>query len=188
MDKKTLEDALRGYIATIKADFYAGGDFKLFGMYTVVPTVRVEDDYGNNATLTTFDGGTAGVEVTEGLLTFCDDDVIRLGACHELGHAFSERVLTNIGLAGASGAVTEVIADLGAAYLLNRSGRTWTQVREAALKGEAQHIFDPGWKGDHPPAKKRVETIDSLAHLMESGFSFADAAKGICLSCQGMKA
>ncbi len=186
MNQVDAENKLRPMIKTVSDTFYGGNDFRVFGTYVVAPRLSIQPGATPNGNLTPIPGNRMGIEVTRGLMNLPDVGVMfALG--HELGHGFSEAALTTIGLGAAGGCVTEVIADLGSAYLLSLSGYTWTAIVDVADRGVTLGIFDAGWQGDHPPGKMRADCVRSLSELMQGGGSFGLSAKAICLSMQGAK-
>lgn len=187
LTKTAAEDRLRPMIATVGTLFYGGKDFKIFGTYTMAPRLEVTVGHLPNGNLNPIPGNRMGISVTSGLLALPDTGVMfALG--HELGHGFSEAALTTLGMPAVGGCVTEVIADLGSAYLLSVSGIAWPSITDIAVRGVALGIFDHGWSGDHPPGTVRADCVTSLATLMQGGSGFNEAAKAICMSVQGMKA
>jgi hypothetical protein len=169
----------------------------------IVPRVQMDKKRSEvNATLYPAAGG-YGVEVTELLLEpFVPDAAIKFSIAHELGHAFSapllnkmcipvhQVVLAPLATLGnddqlRTGAPTEVIADLGAAYMLNLMGVKWSSIVEVGDHGAEIGIFDMVWNGQHPPGVQRADCIRSFVKLMEEGFPFELAAKGVCLSMIG---
>ncbi len=187
MTQTAAENRLRPMIKTVGDLFYGGKDFTIFGTYVMAPRLQVSPGAMPNGNLTPIPGNRMGIAVTQGLLNLSETAAMfALG--HELGHGFSEAALTTIGLQGAGGCVTEVIADLGSAYLLSKSGTSWKDITDVAARGVTLGIFDQGWSGDHPPGKMRADCVQSLSILMTDGAGFAEASKAICLSMQGAKA
>jgi hypothetical protein len=187
MNQTDAENRLRPMIKTVGDLFYGGGDFKIFGTYVMAPRLQVTLGMVPNGNLTPIPGNRMGISVTSGLLAL-PDNAVMFALGHELGHGFSEAALVTIGLQAAGGCVSEVIADLGAAYLLSLSGSRWAEITDIAARGVSLGIFDPGWSGDHPPGQMRANCVKTLAELMQSGADFALASKAICLSMQGAKA
>lgn len=181
------ENRLRPMIKTVGDTFYRGGDFKVFGTYVVAPRLEVTSGITPNGNLIPIPGNRMGITVTRGLLAL-EDAGVMFALGHELGHGFSEAALDTIGLSAAGGCITEVIADLGSAYLLSVSGFTWSTITDIAVRGVTIGIFDPGWSGDHPPGRMRADCVQSLAELMQGGADFTMSAKAVCLSMQGLKA
>ncbi len=182
MDQKQAELVLGDLIKNVKKMFYKDGDFKIADL-PVVATVVVNDQTHPDAVPTVTENG-IGLEVTRGLIQLKDDNAIKFALAHELGHGFSLTVLTRCGLTGASGEVTEVVADLGAAYLLANSGVAWEDILHTVDDWQNSHIFTPYKSGDHPPGDKRATCVHSLYTLIQSGYTFEDAVKGICMSFQ----
>ncbi len=187
MNQMDAENKLRPMIKIVGDLFYAGADFKIFGTYVMAPRLTIVSGHIPNGNLTPIAGNRMGIEVTQGLMRLPDIGVL-FALCHEMGHGFSETALSKIGMHGASGCVTEVIADLGAAYLLSVSGYSWSAIVDIAIRGVTLGIFDRGWNGDHPPGRMRADCVQSLATLMQGGCAFDASAKAICLSMQGAKA
>lgn len=186
MTKDEAENRLRPMIKAISDAFYGGQDFKVFGTYVVAPRIELEAGHIPNGNLSPIPGNRMGVRVTRGLLALPDAGVMfALG--HELGHGFSEAALTRLDMSAVGGCVTEVIADLGAAYAMSLTGFTWTSIADVAVRGVTLRIFDADWEGDHPPGLMRAECVTSFAALMEAGHGFNDSAKAICLSMQGRR-
>jgi hypothetical protein len=153
----------------------------------MVPQVRVDNaTHHPDGTLYTA-GMNMGVEVTLPLLQLNDDVAIEFAVAHELGHAFSDTLLTSLGLAGLDGAAPEIIADLGSAYLLSLDGRGWPAILNAARDGIRTGIFTVGWSGEHPPGAERAQYVQTLHDLMAGGHDFNASATGICLSVQGYR-
>jgi hypothetical protein len=186
MNQTDAENRLRPMIKTVGDLFYGGGDFKIFGTYVMAPRLEVTGGVTPNGNLTPIPGNRMGISVTRGLLAL-PDTAAMFALCHELGHGFSEAALETLGMKGMGGCVTEVIADLGAAYLLSQSGVSWASITDTAVRGVALGIFDAGWSGDHPPGRMRADCVQSLAELMQGGVDFTTAAKAVCLSMQGAK-
>ena len=182
MTRAQAETVLKLLIPKVKTLFYgAGNEFTMAGM-TVVPSVVIEPGNFPDAVPAVV-GENIGVGVTQLLLDVADDTAIRFALAHELGHGFSETVLAKIGMQGASGAVTEVIADLGSAYLLTQVGVGWQGILHAVDDWRTSQIFTAGWSGDHPPGDQRATYVHSLFSLMSAqGFnrSFEAAARLIC--------
>ena len=187
MTQTTAENKLRPMIKTIGDLFYGGGDFKVFGTYTVAPRLTVTPGFLPNGNLTPIPGNRMGINVTRGLLAL-PDTALMFALGHELGHGFSEAALTTIGLHATGGCITEIIADLGSAYVLSLSGFAWKDIRDTATRGVALGIFDAGWSGDHPPGAMRADCVNSFAEIMQDGTDFTLAAKAVCLSMLGQKA
>lgn len=187
MNQTDAENRLRPMIRTVGDLFYGGGDFTIFGTYVMAPRLIVTGGITPNGNLTPIPGNRMGISVTRGLLNLPDTAAL-FALCHELGHGFSEAALETIGMKGVGGCVTEVIADLGAAYLLSQSGVTWAAITDVAVRGVTLGIFDAGWSGDHPPGRMRADCVQSLATLMQDGDEFGLAAKAVCLSMKGAKA
>src|ERR1700738_2902299 len=168
-------------VAIIKRDFYNGGAFNALDGCPVIGSVRIDNggvgDTMPDATLGTDGNGNVLVDVNDRLLKL-DDSSIKFALAHELGHAFSGKLAADLGYDNKKpleGPRTEIIADLGAAYLLKQSGMGWEDICTIANKGVAIGIFNEGWSGDHPPGAKRAECVKSLADLMKAGHTFKDA-------------
>ncbi len=181
MDQKQAELVLSDLIQRVKSKFYANGEFKIAEM-PVVATVVVDDKTAYPDAVPTATENGMGLEVTKPLLQVKNDNAIKFALAHELGHGFSETVLTRCGLKGVSGEVTEVVADLGAAYLLADSGVPWKDILDTVDDWQTSQIFTPNKSGDHPPGAKRAEYVHSLYSLIQSEHTFEDAVKGICMS------
>lgn len=182
-------------VAIIKRDFYSGGTFTAIGGLPVSGSVRLDSGLDNsvpNSTLGTEDQNNSinvVIDVNSRLLQL-DDNAIKFALAHELGHAFSEKVAADIGYDHSRplvGARTEIIADLGAAYLLKQIGLSWDDICSVAEDGVATGIFNHGWSGDPPPGAKRAECVNSLAELMKAGHNFKDASKALMDSLQGYR-
>lgn len=180
-------------VAIIKRDFYNGGAFTAIGGLPVTGAVRLDNGIGNaapNSTLGTYEHNNVTdvvIDVNSRLLQL-GDNAIKFALAHELGHAFSEKLAADLGYdhkRPLDGPRTEIIADLGAAYLLKQAGVSWDDICNVANNGVATGIFNAGWSGDHPPGAKRAECVKSLAELMKAGHSFKDALKGLLLSLEG---
>ncbi|MEW6339128.1 MAG: hypothetical protein RXR20_23725 [Paraburkholderia sp.] len=178
-------------VAIIKRDFYNGGAFTALGGCPVIGSVRIDNgELGNafpDSTLGTDDHGNVLIDVNDRLLKL-DDNSIKFALAHELGHAFSGKLAADLGYDDNNpldGPRTEIIADLGAAYLLRQAGVSWDDIGDVVNNGVATGIFTAGWSGDHPPGAKRAECVKSLADLMKAGHSFKDALKGLLLSLEG---
>lgn len=180
-------------VAIIKRDFYNGGAFTAIGGLPVTGAVRLDNGIGNavpNSTLGTHEHNSVTdvvIDVNSRLLQL-GDNAIKFALAHELGHAFSEKLAADLGYdhkRPLDGPRTEIIADLGAAYLLKQAGVSWDDICNVANNGVATGIFNAGWSGDHPPGAKRAECVKSLAELMKAGHSFKDALKGLLLSLEG---
>jgi hypothetical protein len=186
MNEDKAKQALESMIRKVSELFYNGKPFKIFGdAYEIVPELKVEEDHTPNGNLAALGERTMGVQVTRGLLNL-PDNAVKFALGHELGHGFSEAALNFIGMHGVSGCVTEVIADLGSAYLLSRLNVEWEDIEKTAAAGVG-NIFDRNWSGDHPPGEMRKHCVVSLAVLMKEGASFQEAAKAICMSMLGAK-
>jgi len=183
MNLREGEELLRRMIELVKQLFYGGHDFRLFETYIMVPRLNVVSRNIPDATLTPY-GAFMGVEVTRGLMNL-QQLPFMFAVGHELGHGFSQIALFNMDLAQADGCVTEVIADLGAAYVLHLSGVEWRNITAVAVDGEKLGIFDQRWSGHHPPGRMRADCVLSLAELMQDDWDFELAAKAVCLSMQG---
>ncbi len=105
---------------------------------------------------------------------------IKFALAHELGHGTSEHVLSKVGLTGASGEATEVIADLSAAYTLVQLGIRWDTVIDSISQWRKSQIFDTHKEGDHPPGDDRVKYVKQLRALIDKKVAFNDAARQIC--------
>jgi hypothetical protein len=180
-------------VAIIKRDFYNGGAFTAIGGLPVTGAVRLDNGIGNavpNSTLGTHEHNSVTdvvIDVNSRLLQL-GDNAVKFALAHELGHAFSEKLAADLGYdhkRPLDGPRTEIIADLGAAYLLKQAGVSWDDICNVANNGVATGIFNAGWSGDHPPGAKRAECVKSLAELMKAGHSFKDALKGLLLSLEG---
>src|SRR5262249_21152437 len=79
---------------------------------------------------------------------------------------------------------TEVIADLGAAYLLALNGTPWRAILHAVRHGIQSGIFDVGWVEHHPPGSERAAYVEQLHAKMAGGHSFGTACTAIALSAQ----
>ena len=187
MTQTDAENRLRPMIKTVGDLFYAGKDFTVFSTYTMAPRLDITSGHIPNGNLTPFPGNRMGISVTRGLMALPDAGVM-FALCHEMGHGFSEAALAALDLSAAGGCVTEVIADLGSAYLLSQSGFSWPIITDIATRGVTLGIFDQDWSGDHPPGTMRADCVRSLATLMQGGESFTLSAKAVCLSMQGLKA
>lgn len=186
MTKEEAENRLRPMIGEIGNAFYDGRDFKVFGTYVVAPRIELESGFIPNGNLTPIPGNRMGVRVSRGLLALPDAGVMfALG--HELGHGFSEAALARLDMSAVGGCVTEVIADVGAAYAMSLTGFTWPEISDIAVRGVALRIFDADWEGDHPPGLMRADCVTGFAELMQGGGSFNECAKAICLSMQGRR-
>ncbi|MET0307793.1 MAG: hypothetical protein ABW023_03710 [Sphingomonas sp.] len=190
-------------IPAIERHLLGGGRLTYAGMpFTTV--VKVEPDGLSVNAMLYMDSSRWGVEVSDLMLSgFVPDDAIKFGIAHELGHAFGGPLLDSLCIAPSatvlkpgvtmgddaemrSGAPTEVIADLGAAYILNLMGMSWEAIIATADQGN-QNIFDTAWNGDHPPAAMRADCIRSFVELLRWGGSFENSAKAVCLSMVGTR-
>ncbi|WP_312237971.1 M48 family metalloprotease [Stenotrophomonas sp.] len=167
-------------LALISSQFYAGDTPYACGL-PMVPVVKTEPGSVPNGNLTpTDDEEGLGMVVSEGLLAIADNVAIKFALAHELGHGISEHVLSKVGLTGASGEATEVIADLNAAYLLNQLGIGWDTVIASISEWRTSQIFDTHKEGDHPPGDHRVKYVKQLRALIVRKVAFNDAARQIC--------
>ncbi|MGZ5790353.1 MAG: M48 family metalloprotease [Burkholderiaceae bacterium] len=180
MSKVQAEDVLRDFLPRVRRLFYNGGTFEMAGMPVVARITIEPEQYVDAVPAIVGDG--IGVGVTQPLLDVGNDNAIKFALAHELGHGFSERVLRNCNLQGVSGPVTEVIADLGAAYLLANSGVSWQYILDTVDDWQTSGIFTANKNGDHPPGAQRATYVHSLFSLLQSGHDFNEAAAGICLS------
>jgi hypothetical protein len=185
-------DLIKKLFPLIKKHLLNNQEFKLMGLYPMVPELLPDDPdlRGENwpdATLGTYtkDGqDVCRVTCNPLLLNFSNANAIKFGLAHELGHAFSLPVVERLGMVGVDGPRVEVIADLGAAYVLTLSGMSWADVLAAAKAGNVPHgIFASTWgqAGDeHPPGDHRVKFVVALNGLMErKGKTFDAATKEI---------
>jgi hypothetical protein len=192
MNDTEAEEALKQLIDKISTLFYDGKPFTIFGgTCPVVSQITVEAGDIPNGNLAPMEQPSYdpynptpyGLAVTQGVLNIDNNTALKFVLGHELGHGFSEVLLTKIGLRGVSGFLTEVVADLGSAYLLSQTGSTWDDILDAVDKWSKYQIFDPNQSGDHPPGDKRAEYVHTLKTLIaDNGQSFEDAVKGICES------
>ncbi|PMS18054.1 hypothetical protein C0Z18_17595 [Trinickia dabaoshanensis] len=192
MDTKQASVVAGNLIDIIKRDFYNGAAFTALGGCLVIGVVRLDTSGGAinavpNSTLGMDDHGHVIIDANARLLAL-DDNSVKFALAHELGHAFSGKLAADLGYSGKSaltGARTEIIADLGAAYLLKQCGVGWDDICDTANRGVAAGIFNAGWSGDHPPGAKRAECVKTLADLMKAGHSFKDAMNALLLSLEG---
>src|ERR1700756_3611279 len=110
MNKVQAERALARMINIIGTLFYQGLPPTAFGSVILPKITAITHEGVPNANLGGIGDTSYGVEVTKELLDIRDNTTIEFGLAHELGHAFSEEVLSQVGLAGVSGEATEVIA------------------------------------------------------------------------------
>jgi len=103
---------------------------------------------------------------------------------HELGHGFTEQLMNKLAIQ-INGAATEVIADLGAAWLLFKNGTPWTAILHAVRHGVQSGIFDVGWVHDHPPGSERAAYVEQFYAHMSRGHSFGTAVAMIANSANG---
>lgn len=181
MNKYEAEQLLARMIPMVSQLFYHGDPATVHGTILLVPEIKIDNQLSvPNAQFFPIDTNSWGVEVSGKLLQL-DTGSIAFALAHELGHAFSEVVLDSIGLGGAAGRATEVIADLGAAYLLTFLNHNWVGILHTVDNGVHTGIFDAGSSGDHPPGKDRAHYVRYLHYLIvEAGCSFDVAAKQIC--------
>lgn len=191
----------------IETNILGGGKLTLWEQYSFSTAVKVDHDGTSvNATLWV-DGDEFGAEVTDLMLSgFVPDGAIKFSIAHEIGHAYGGAALRRLCIdpktvvlpnpnpkgvkvgddeAMLSGAPTEVVADAGAAYVLNLTGMQWDQIVKIAETGLETGIFDPDWSGHHPPGAMRASCVQTFAQLMEGGCGFDMAAKAVCLSMVG---
>src|SRR5262249_41516741 len=123
MTQNQVETILGQLIPLVSRYFYDGNPFTVFGGdYTVVPRVtHVQQQTMPDGSLDGVDATHVGVRVTSGMLQIHDNTAIHFAVAHELGHGFTEQLMNKLGI-GVQNAATEVIADLGAAYLLAQNG------------------------------------------------------------------
>lgn len=184
LSQSQAEAALGGLIDAASRLFYDGGPFTVFGAYRVVPRVSLEPGAIPNGNLIPLNEREMGLSVSRGMLAIEDDTALRFALGHELGHGFSEALLTRVGLPGIGGSPTEVIADLGSAYLLSRTGSTWDEIVTAVRGWRRSGIFDENASGDHPGGADRASYVQTLRTLILEGHTFEDAAKAICMSLE----
>lgn len=187
LTKGDAEQTAKSIIDKAKELFYDGGTPTVFGM-NLVPSIKVVAGQTPNGNLAPAGSGGMGMEVSQGLLNIPDTVAIKFAIGHELGHGFSETILTKIGLKGVSGSATEVIADLAAAFILTKIGHTWPAVLASVQNWQTAGIFDANRSGDHPPGAERVTYINSLFSLMSAqafSRSFEAAAKLVCNNLRG---
>jgi Zn-dependent protease with chaperone function len=180
MNSKQAEAVAQQIITSASKLFYNGKDPTVFGEKLVAKVV-IEKGATPNASLTPVDGG-YGVAVSQGLLDIKDDVAIKFVIAHELGHAFSETILTSIGMHGIGGEATEVIADLAAVHVLVEIGNSWTAVLASIAEWQTLDIFDAAKSGDHPAGAKRAQYIMRLSTAMTGPGkeTFENAARQIC--------
>jgi len=174
-------------LALISSQFYANDTPYACGL-PMVPVVKTEPGSVPNGNLTpTDDEQGLGMVVSEGLLAIGDNVAIKFALAHELGHGTSEHVLSKVGLTGASGEATEVIADLSAAYLLIQLGIGWDTMIDSISRWRTSQIFDTHKDGDHPPGDDRVNYVKQLRALIDKKVAFSDAARQICAALPDAK-
>lgn len=98
---------------------------------------------------------------------------------HELGHAFSSQLLVDINCAGINGAATEVIADLGAMWILNRKGLSFSVIEKTVSDWQKSDIFDVEKAGDHPPGAERAGYVIHAIKGLQAGRSFSAVVSDI---------
>lgn len=187
MSRTDCQRFLQSLVPKIEQHLLGGQPLTAFGgAIRILPRLRVVEG-GANAILCELDETSMGVEVNDILLMLTPENSVKFAIAHELGHAFSEPLLQRLGLGAVSGCPTEVVADLGAAYTLHLLGMSWTDIKNTAINGARDGIFDIDWSGDHPPGYMRAHAVCSLADLMSGGESFDLSAQAITLSVLGMR-
>jgi hypothetical protein len=152
---------LDAFIDAASELFYGGERPTVFDQYALIPQVVVKPGTIPNGNLRPFGTGHMGVEISSGLLWLKEKLARDFALGHEMGHGISARVLANIGMTGASGTKTEVVADLLSAYVWYRLGVNWTRLLGAITRAQDQ-IFDKCQNGDHPAGKNRICYIGTM--------------------------
>lgn len=198
MTQADAEKQLGRMIDLVRQHFYRWRPFKIDGIYEVVPVILVSQEHHPDALpfpiLKDQKKGTEtvsvmqmGIEVTQPLLDL-DDNSVLFGLAHELGHGFSATLMSDWGLQSIDKDCTpEIVADLGAAFVLNKLGISWLDILKTVRAWRQTEIFTAGWSGQHPPGDMRKAAVESLVELMVGGTDFTLAAKGITLSMLGVK-
>jgi hypothetical protein len=201
-------DAAEAFIGTlfphIKSKFTNGANLEVMGCVMFPELLPNDADLGTDfceACLGTYEKPNPQTRVKEprgrvccnaNLLALANVNTIKFGLAHELGHAFSEPLLKKIGMPGLDGPRTEVIADLGAAYLLTLAGVSWEDVIAGAEGWNIpanKGIFTVGWSGDHPPGAARIKYVKALKAKMTATppATFDAAAKEIMTKLKDYK-
>ncbi|MFO1319582.1 MAG: hypothetical protein U1F52_08205 [Burkholderiales bacterium] len=149
MNQDTAEKDMGKMIDLVRQHLYAWKPFQVFGTMDVVPVIERVAGGTPNGNPTPAHGSQTrmGIQVTQGRLNL-DDNAVRFGLAHELGHGFSEQLINTWGIQPLPGdCVPEVAADLGSAYLLRLPGVTWFDILRTAHDGVRTGIFDLEWSG-----------------------------------------
>lgn len=192
MNKDQAEKTLTQMIPAVSKAFYGGKPFTIFdGAITVVPKIIVEEKAGvPNGNITGITDTTYGVLVNRAFLAIKNDVALKFALAHELGHGFTAVALEKLdkSMKGISGPRTEIVADLGAAYLCAQTGIKWEDVDKAVKDWKAAQIFDEKWEGDHPPGAVRAQLVGILCERMKiKGADFMQAAKEMLVNLASYK-
>lgn len=170
-----FEDELATMVSLVESEFLNGQNFTVFdGLYKIVAKLSIVEDSSSkpNAGLEPISDTEMGVGVNQALLDISDTNAVLFALAHELGHGFSEALLTSIQCAGINGAATEVIADLGAMMLLHKKGISFHEIARTVSNWRESGIFDAKASGDHPPGDERAWYVREAIAGLKEGLSF----------------
>jgi len=174
-NKSELEEQLAHMILIVQDEILQGNAFTIFGGdFILLPTIMVEDGgkLFPNGNLSPIDEGLLGVMINLPFLNMKDNNAQLFALAHELGHAFSHKLLLEIDCTEASGIATEVVADLGAVKVLQSMGICLDDIDKAVANWRKSMIFDVTKKGDHPAGEDRYKYVHKLIVALKSGGDF----------------
>ena len=181
-DKDTAGAFVDGVMPRITEVVFGGGPaLSGFGL-PISPEVKVLPGAGVNAEQWVAEDETSnGVAVTEDFLAISNQNAVKFGILHEMGHLlttkFNETLAMELSLYQ-----QEIIADVAAAHLMQQDGSSWSDVENAVTTWRESKIFDEVSDGAHPPGDDRAAFVADFATRMQAGGEFMDVVRAMMAS------